>query len=317
MKKISLLLAILLTLALLLTGCGSSGMKAESMYDANMSSGSAPMAPEAQAPMEAPSLDYDSSSGLKGEYGYADGSDIYNNESNKIIRTASLTIQSTDFDASVEALDRLTRELGGYYESASVESGSYHNQNANRSAYYTVRIPRENFNAFRDGTGGIGHVYNISENSQDVGEAYYDTEARLKTLETKRERLLSLLEQAEKMEDIITLENALADVQYQIDMHTSTLRRYDSLIGFSTFNIRLHEVQEITEEPGVKESFGSKFLSNLKRGFREFGESLADFAIWFARNLMGIIVFAVVVVAVIIVLRRLVRRRRARKNNAE
>jgi len=117
------------------------------------------------------------------------------------------------------------------------------------------------------------------------------------------------------MEDIISLENALADVQYQIDMHTSTLRKYDSLIGYSTFYIRLNEVVEIKEEPSERESFGSKFISSLKKGFKEFGEGVQNFAIWFARNLIGIIIFAAVVVVVVVVLRRIFRRRRAAKNS--
>ena len=311
MKKISLILAILLTLAIVLTGCGNSGSSANMKTESDMMSQG--------APMEAPSADGYYAGGVKDSVSTesSTSSDIYANDNNKIIRRASLTIQTTEFNTAVEALNRLTQENGGYYETAEVESGGYYNQYASRSAYYVVRIPRENFVAFRDGTGGIGHVYNISESSQDVGEVYYDTEARLKTLETKRDRLLALLEKAEKMEDIISLENALADVQYEIDSHTSTLRKYDSLIGYSTFTIRLNEVVEITEEPGVKESFGSKFVSNLKRGFAEFGESVQDFAIWFARNLMGIIMFVIVVVVVVIVVRRIVRRRRARKNTAE
>lgn len=311
MKKISLLLAIILTLAIILSGCGSNGGSANMKAEMDMAAPGAPM----EAPSAEPNYGY--SGGIKDGSYTESASDIYTNENNKIIRKASLTIQSTDFDAAVEALNRLTQENGGYYETAEVESGSYHNQYANRSAYYVVRIPRENFVAFRDGTGGIGHVYNISESTQDVGEIYYDTEARLKTLTTKRDRLLALLEKAEKMEDVISLENALADVQYEIDRHTSTLRKYDSLIGYSTFYIRLNEVVEITEDPGVKESFGSKFVSSLKRGFEDFGEGLQNFAIWFARNLMGIIIFAAVVVVVVIVACRIVRRRRAKKNTAE
>ena len=311
MKKISLILAILLTLAIILSGCGNSGSSANMKTESDMAI--------QDSPMEEPSAGIYYDGGVKDSASTesSTSSDIYANDNNKIIRRASLTIQTTEFDTAVEALNRLTQENGGYYETAEVESGGYYNQYASRSAYYVVRVPRENFVAFRDGTGGIGHVYNISESSQDVGEVYYDTEARLKTLETKRDRLLALLEKAEKMEDIISLENALADVQYEIDSHTSTLRKYDSLIGYSTFTIRLNEVVEITEEPGVKESFGSKFVSNLKRGFTEFGESLQDFAIWFARNLMGIIIFVIVVVVVVIVVRRIVRRRRTRRNTAE
>lgn len=299
MKKISLLLAIVLTLALLLSGCGGG----------NAASSDAYYVPSASAEVNYGGLVKDSD-----EYSYVSSEDIYSSDSNKIIRTANLTIQTTDFDAAVDVLNRLTNENGGYYETAEVQSGSYYNQTAKRSAYYVVRVPRENFIAFRDGTGGIGHVYSISESSQDVGETYYDTEARLATLTTKRDRLLVLLEKAEKMEDIITLEDALAEVQYEIDRHTATLRKYDSLIGYSTFYIRLNEVEQIVETPGVKESFGSKFMSNLKQGFVEFGEWLQDVAIWLAYNLIGVIIFAAVVVGVVLVVRRSVRRRREKKN---
>lgn len=310
MKKISLLLAIVLCLALVLSGCGASSNSMTEVY--------APSAPApSSAPMEAP--DYSYTGGIKGsaDSSYDGSADIYNNSSNKIIRTANLTIQTTEFDAAVSALNQLTNEQGGYFETAEVQSGGYYNKYASRSAYYVVRVPKENFVAFRDGTSGIGHISNISENAQDVGETYYDTEARLNTLTTKRDRLLELLEKADVMEDIITLENALADVQYQIDMHTATLRKYDSLIGYSTFYIRLNEVEKIAEQPSVKESFGSKFMANLKKGFENFGDGVQDFAIWFARNLIGIIIFAAIVVAVVLIVRKEIRRHRSKKNTTE
>jgi hypothetical protein len=277
-----------------------------------------PMAPAASAE-PSQRVEYDKNYGISSDGSYVESpvqSNLYTNDSNKIIRTADISIQTTEFDAAVEALNRLTQDNGGYYETADVQSGGYYNQHANRSAYFVVRIPRENFTAFRDSTGSIGHVRSISESSQDVGESYYDTETRLNTLTTKRDRLLSLLAQAEKMEDILTIENALADVQYQIDKHTSTLRKYDSLIGYSTFRISVNEVVEITEEPSEKESFGSKFISSLKKGFKEFGEGVQDFAIWFARNLIGIMIFVAIVVVVVVVVRRSLRRRRIRKDSA-
>lgn len=308
MKRKSLLLAVLLCFAIVLSACGST---ASMEMDA----------PQQMAPAEKPAVDgyyggFDNA--VKGES--SDSvyeSDIYTNDSNKIIRTANLTVQTTEFDTAVQALNKLTNDLGGYFETAEVESGSYYNQYANRSAYYVVRIPKENFIAFRDGTGTIGHVYSISENAQDVGEVYYDTEARLATLTTKRDRLLALLEKADVMEDIISLENALADVQYDIDRHTATLRKYDSLIGFSTFYIRLNEVTVIKDEPSVKQTFGSRFVASLKAGFRNFGEGIQDFAIWLARNLIGVVIFAAIVVVVVIVTRRGIRRRRERRAKSE
>ena len=303
MKKKSFFLAVILCFTLLLSACGQ----------AASSEMRAPEANKMELPMENYGVVAD---GALSESKSSYESDIYASDSNKIIRTANLTIQTTEFDAAVDALNRLTGENGGYFETAEVEGGGFYDKYARRSAYYVVRIPKENFIAFRDGTGAIGHVYSISENTQDVGETYYDTEARLATLTTKRERLLSLLEKAEVMEDIISLENALADVQYEIDRHTATLRKYDSLIGFSTFYIRLNEVVQITEEPGVKDSFGSRLVTSLKAGFADFGEGVQDFALWLARNLIGVIMFAAIVVVAVVVACRQVRRRRARKDQS-
>ncbi len=239
-------------------------------------------------------------------------SSIYSDPSAKIIRTARMTIQTLDFEKSITDLAALTENHGGYYETAQIESGGYYNQNARRSAYYVVRIPKENFVAFRDAIGSVGYVYSATEDTQDVGEDYYDTEARLETLTTKRERLLALLDKAELMEDIISLESALADVQYEIDMHTSTLRKYDSLIDYSTFTINLDEVVKIDEEPGPQESFGAKLLDSLKDGWSDFVDGLQDFAFWFARNVITLVILAMIVVIVIKVVFVIRKKRRSK-----
>ena len=230
----------------------------------------------------------------------------------KIIRTAELTIQTLDFDQSVTALAALTETYGGYYETAQVNSGSYYDQHARRSAYYVVRIPKENFTHFRDDVGTVGHLHNYTENAQNIGEEYYDTEARLETLTTKRERLLLLLDQADVMEDIISLEDALADVQYEIDLHTSTLRKYDSLIDYSTFTIDLDEVAKIEQEAGLQDSYGARLLANLKTGLSNFGDGLQDLSLWLARNLISLVILAAAVAAAVLIV---LRRRKKRRSN--
>lgn len=61
------------------------------------------------------------------------------------------------------------------------------------------------------------------------------------------------------MEDIIALESALSDVQYQIEGLSGTLRNYDRLITFSTIDVYLSEVRDLTI---VQEE--DTFLSDLK-----------------------------------------------------
>lgn len=315
-KKTALILSFLIAFTLVLTACGSASMDAATGESfKNMDMIVTPEAPQA-APMEPETAD-----GLY--YSITDSSDmmvesqIYNDPNAKVIRSAELTIQTLEFDQSVAKLAALTESMGGYYETAQIDAGGYYDQHARRSAYYVVRIPKANFVSFRDSISEVGHLYSITEDSRNVGEEYYDTEARLATLKTKQERLLTLLEKAEIMEDIIELENALADVQYEIDMYSTTLRKYDSLIDYSTFTIHLNEVFKIEDEPGPQEGFGARFLASLKDGFSEFGEGVQDFALWLARNIIALVIWAVVIVVVVKVVLWQIKKRRNKRIDEE
>lgn len=319
-KKLALALSFLLVFTLIFAACGSKNAAMDSMSSADMEM----YAPQASAPAEKPTMDFNyelKEEGIVVEdsmdiYQSVDSA-IYTDPNAKIIRTAQLTIQTTEFDKSVAALAELTEKQGGYYETAQVDGGSYYNQYANRSAYFIVRVPKDNFVSFRDSVSSVGHLLNISEDTQNVGEEYYDAEARLATLETKHERLLALLDKAELMEDIITLESALADVQYQIDKYNTTLRRYDSLIDYSTFTIHINEVVEIKEEPGVQESFGTKLLASLKRGFSDFADTMESFAYWFARNVITLVILAIIIVVVVKIILWQRKKRRTKRNEVE
>ena len=314
-KKLALVLSFLIVFALVFTACGSNKAAMDSMTSADM---------EAYAPAEKPKAEADYSMTEDGMYAEESmdiyqsvDSAIYTDPNAKIIRTAQLTIQTTEFDQSISALAELTEKQGGYYETAQVDGGSYYNQYANRSAYFVVRIPKANFVAFRDSVSSVGHLLSISEDTQNVGEEYYDAEARLATLETKHERLLALLDKAELMEDIITLESALADVQYQIDKYNTTLRKYDSLIDYSTFTIHVNEVVEIKEEPKAQEGFGTKLLASLKDGFSDFTDAMESFAYWFARNIITLVIFAVIIFVVIKIVLWRRKKCRSKKNEIE
>ncbi len=142
---------------------------------------------------------------------------------------------------------------------------------------------------------------NKNESSEDIGERYYDTEARLKTQRTKQERLLTLLEKAETMEDIITLESALSDVEYQIEQYSSELNRYDALVGFATFNVYLSEVGQVTQEVGETASLGQRMAAGFQSSLRGLSQGFQNFLIWMSYNLFLVVILtAVAVVAVII-----------------
>lgn len=289
------MLAILMTV-LLLSGCGGGSAKTEAA------------APMADAPMEMPKSESaaDMALPMAPEYTVSGGAgeSIYQRADAKLIRRCSIDLQTTEFDEAINALYALVEEQGGYFENSSVYGGGYYNANARRTGEYVVRIPAERYNVFRSGVGELGYVNFSNESTEDIGEQYYDTEARLKTLRTKQDRLLMLLEKAETMEDIIELESALGDVEYEIERNSSTLNRYDGLVNFATFNININEVVRVEEKTGQADSLGDRMSAGFRSGLEDVKESAEDFLVWVSYNVIGLAVLGTVIIAVIFLFRR-------------
>lgn len=306
-KRASLILAALL--ALCLSACGSAQVNA---FQTEKSSGAnAPSVGESfDADMSAPEPPQDNGGFAQEGSTGSSGGTYY--ENTKIIRTASLRLQTTDFDTAAAALDALTAANEGYIESSDLSYGGYYS-GGSRWGEYTIRVPQEKFDSFLFAAGDVAHVVSRNSGKQDVGQPYYDAELHLKTLETKHERLLELLEKAELMEDILTLESALSDVEYQIQQYSSTLKRYDDLIGFSTINVTLQEVTRVTETPTEADSVSVRIAAAFASGWQNFCDGMADFAVWLAYNFMGVLIFLAVAALVILLLVRLARRGAWRK----
>ena len=196
-------------------------------------------------------------------------------ENAKMIYTARMEVETTGFDAADADLRTLVEVLGGYFEQAAVHSYS----SGYRSGDYTVRIPSDQYQPFLERVGTLCHVTYQEESSDNVSTAYYDTESRLVTQQTKLERLQALLAQAENMEDIITIESAISDTELEIEQLTGTLRRYDSLVDYSTVYITLQEVYQLSnvEEPAT--GFGSRISTAFASGWRGFVSVLEGLAV--------------------------------------
>ncbi len=238
----------------------------------------------------------------------------------KLILRASLTMESQEFDAAVAALDQLVKAKGGYYESNNLQQNTYYDADTStarpaRFGDFTIRLPKDQFEPFLGAAGDVGHIINSSRFSEDVGDAYYDTELRLKTQQTKHERLLSLLEKADNMENIIALENALSNVEYEIERLTGSLRNYDSLVGYSTITVRLNEVLKLTEQPKATASLGGRIANAFSGGLKAFGEGLGNLAVWGAYHFVGVLVFLAVAAVAAVLARREYRKRRPTDTN--
>lgn len=235
----------------------------------------------------------------------------------KIIYSSWFEISTEAYDASVEALDALCTKYGAYYESS--ESFGTKSDYSNRYASYVIRVPQKNYAAFLSGTAEIGSVTSSGENNRDVSEQYYDSEARLESAKLREERLLAILEDAKTLDDVLSLERELSDVRYEIESYAGTLKKFDSLINYSTVTVNLREVRKLLPPDSERQTLGARMSASLHRGFDSLRTGAGNFLVAFSYTLPALLCILLPIVIVIVVLLVLVvrHRRKAAARRAE
>ena len=249
---------------------------------------------------------------VSGETGAADTSAANDLSERKIIKTANVRYETRTYDDFMTALTACIRQYGAYIESQENYGGSIYDYASTRSAYLTVRVPLESYDAFMQEAGTIGSITYRSETAQDVTMAYVDTESRIKSLRTEYDALLAILEKATKLEDVISLQSRISEVTYQLELHQSQLRKYDDLIAYCTVRIDVAEVEKVT--PNVREmTFGEKIRDGLSENFEDIGRDASDFAVWFVTSLPYFVIWGIVIVLLVLLLKRMRVRRKKKK----
>lgn len=223
----------------------------------------------------------------------------------KLIRTVNISAETEDFDALVPSLQKQVEALGGYIESISVyDAGSYYveeQQVKQRCANLTARVPKEKLDGFLAQVGEQTNVTSHSENVEDVTLQYVDLESHKKALRTEQDRLLTLLEQAETVEDIIAIEGRLSEVRYQLESMESQLRTFDNQIDYSTVYLSIDEVRKYSapQTATVWERIERGFAKSLE----DIGFGIRDFAIGFVIDIPYIVLWGVIIVAAVLIFR--------------
>ena len=233
----------------------------------------------------------------------------------KVIRNAELSAETLEFDAMLSALNAKVNELGGYVQSNSVNGRSYGSKTALRTAHMVARIPAEKLDEFLTAVDGLGNVISRNEKVDDVTDSYVDIEARLASLRTEYQTLLDLLSKAEELEDVITLQDRLSDVRYEIESFEARIRSYDSLIEYSTVDMTVNEVER--ETAAVEESFGEEVSRRFSESLEDVGDGFKSFAAWFIGDLPVILVLLVLLVGIplmiVLICVKSAKKRRAKK----
>lgn len=281
-KKILVFAISLIMVLSLLAGCSSKSAE-NSAVSEDRAAGSAPAEMPSATTAESESQEYGiippSTSPL---------------EPKKVITTVHLSLETTEFEKSNDELNKLIEKYKAYVENSNISYNHYYNQKMYRYGEFTIRVPRENVVSFKTEMNLIGHIVSESTNKQDVTKQYQDTESRLKVVTVKEERILALLEKAEKIEDIIALEKELSEVIYEKENLKTSLMNLDDKIDFSTIYISLQEVQKVSDTETIDTSFGTRIKNAFKNSLYSFKRGVENLIIAFVYNIPFLIVVAVI-----------------------
>lgn len=187
----------------------------------------------------------------------------------KIVRNAWLTLKTERFDEAVSALCEQIEQAGGVVESRDI-SGA---KNASRSASLTLRVPSDMLDGVLSGAGEWGEVTREQTSAVDMTSTYTDNASRLESARAKKRQLDALYEKAENMEDIITLTNAIFDVQEEIEWLEGQNRRIDNQASMATLYVTINEKSSAVS---AKQPFFTRLGRQLADGWENFGEFVSN-----------------------------------------
>lgn len=192
-----------------------------------------------------------------------------------IIKTASLALEVPDVAAAERALRQRVEALGGF-----VVSVQTYGTGAEQSSTVVLRVPVERFETLLGDIEGLAHkVLRRNVSGDDVTEEYVDLESRLRNLEATNTRLLDLLARAQNVEEALKVNQALNDIQEQIERIKGRMQYLEQSAAMSTITVELVPVPPPT--PIIEED-GWQPLEVARIALRrliELGQNLANVVI--------------------------------------
>lgn len=201
----------------------------------------------------------------------------------KLVKRAELRLRVEDPTETEKPLIDLIQK----YNAWTASTGIYEN-----SRNYSIRVPSPSYDAMLDELADLGRILRRTENAEDVTLRYYDLESRLATRRELLRTYQGYLIRANSIDEIMTVERHITELQYEIDQTGTQFRNLANLVDYSTINVEI--VGPVNAVSYSAPTLGEK----LRELFGSFGNVASSTLV----VLMGIIIYGVPAVLIIILL---------------
>ncbi|MBR3042187.1 MAG: DUF4349 domain-containing protein [Eubacterium sp.] len=319
------------SICLALTACGSSastdsGARSSVQKAASNSAGYVDSYDYAATEAAYEDVEYETAAGDEPVYEESDESvegDVSDKENKtnkldteKLIYRCNISLETLRFDDTVSEFQKIITKYNGFIESENtyINSTGYYESSGLGVYVATVRVPSDKYKDFVNETGGIGTLINRSQNVTNVSQEYSDLSVELEVLEAQKADYLEMLKEAKKLEDmdnVILISDKISSVSTQINQIKTRLNSIDNDVAYSYVDVNIKEVKEIVEHS--EDSFGTRFMKEVKQGWYDFFFGLQNFIIWIVANIWGLLIFFGIIALIIFIIKKIIKKSRKKK----
>jgi hypothetical protein len=163
-----------------------------------------------------------------------------------IIANINLSVSVENAAEAARAAEAVADRYGGFVASSNVRDGD-----KGQEAAITVRVPHARLtDALRDLRAVGTKVTEETRSTQDVTEEFTDVESNIRNLRTTEAQLIALIERANRIEDVMSIQRELTNIRGQIERLEGRRRVLENRAELATIAMRLIEPVSLTPRNG-------------------------------------------------------------------
>ncbi|MCY4436521.1 MAG: DUF4349 domain-containing protein [Chloroflexi bacterium] len=155
----------------------------------------------------------------------------------KVIRNGALTLVVGNPATAVNEVERILAGIPGAF----IATAEVRQAGDLQPTSLTLRVPAEAFDQAMAALRALAQEVLAEQTAaRDVTEEYTDLDARLRNLQAAETQLLTLVEQADTVDDLLKVEKRLAEVRGEIELLQGRFNVLENRIALATIIVLLH-----------------------------------------------------------------------------
>ncbi|NLI40336.1 MAG: DUF4349 domain-containing protein [Caldisericales bacterium] len=158
----------------------------------------------------------------------------------------------------------------------------------------TIRVPSQKFDNAMQEVLKLGDKASVTTSSEDVTGEYIDLKSRLDSRTRKREALLTMLTKADKIGDLLSIHDRIADVEQEIENIKGQIQYLEGMASYSRITV------DISPKDGLISTDGpSDFVDGLGKIWEAFQKAV----LWLLMIVAVLIPFGIIALLVYFIVR--------------